>query len=512
MFKDIRNEPAKKLQSDLETLETTREQLLALKADVQHRIAMEERPEQRPLRGVELWLSMVETTIVEADELIKEGPKEVRKICHGDTSNYEFFGRVSNKLGAMVTLKRQGDFDEVVRRARSKLDFISKLRYDLRDLQMKIEELRALKEDVTRVMLDEGRQQKPLQQVQLWLLKVERVVKDAGQLGEKAPLEMEKFRLRDFSNTTFEPNVARLLYDARRLCQGADNISIEEMPEGCIAKILSFTDPKEACRSTIVSSNFRDVANSDPVWESFLPPDYHSILSDAYLRNFTSKKQLYLSLCDDPILIEDGKTSFWLDKRSGRKCYMISARGLSIIWGDTPQYWRWIQSDANSRFKENAELYEVCWLEIRGRIKSGVLSTTTNYGVFLVYKLSQIAYGFEDEPVEGVVKLVEDTGNVNHLRILYLDDRNVGRKIMKTFARRDRFLKLRKRIEEENGERKNGGKERRDGWLEIELGEFFNQSGEDGDLEMSLKEVKRLGWKGGLLLQGIEIRPKFTIG
>ena len=53
-------------------------------------------------------------------------------------------------------------------------------------------------------------------------------------------------------------------------------------------------------------------------------------------------------------------------------------------------------------------------------------------------------------------------------------------------------------------------KERRDGWLEIELGEFFNKEGEGGELEMSVLEVKGGHWKGSLVVQGIEIRPKNT--
>ncbi|WCJ44653.1 Disease resistance protein (CC-NBS-LRR class) family [Euphorbia peplus] len=211
----VMNEPAKQLQSDLETLKTTREQLLALKEHVKHRIAFEEGPEQRPLRLVELWISMVDTTTVEADELIREGPQEVVKFFRGDISNYTFVGKVANKLGVMVTLKSQGHFDEVVGTVVSEPDFISKLQDDLMDLETKKEELQALKEDMTRrVMLNEGRQQKPLHQVQLWLSKAEQIVKEAAELVEHAPHEMEKFRLRDFSNKTFMPNVGRLLNGA----------------------------------------------------------------------------------------------------------------------------------------------------------------------------------------------------------------------------------------------------------------------------------------------------------
>jgi hypothetical protein len=59
--------------------------------------------------------------------------------------------------------------------------------------------------------------------------------------------------------------------------------------------------------------------------------------------------------------------------------------------------------------------------------------------------------------------------------------------------------------------RENNGqypKKRGDGWLEIELGEFFCKEGEDRELEMSVQEVKGGDWKGGLIVEGIEIRPK----
>lgn len=34
--------------------------------------------------------------------------------------------------------------------------------------------------------------------------------------------------------------------------------------------------------------------------------------------------------------------SFSLEKESGRKCYVVGAKGLTIIWGDVPAYWDWI--------------------------------------------------------------------------------------------------------------------------------------------------------------------------
>jgi len=34
--------------------------------------------------------------------------------------------------------------------------------------------------------------------------------------------------------------------------------------------------------------------------------------------------------------------SFQLDRKSGKKCYMLSARSLAIAWGDDDRYCNWI--------------------------------------------------------------------------------------------------------------------------------------------------------------------------
>jgi len=34
--------------------------------------------------------------------------------------------------------------------------------------------------------------------------------------------------------------------------------------------------------------------------------------------------------------------SFQLDRKSGKKCYMLAARSLDIAWGDDDRYCNWI--------------------------------------------------------------------------------------------------------------------------------------------------------------------------
>lgn len=86
----------------------------------------------------------------------------------------------------------------------------------------------------------------------------------------------------------------------------------QELPEGCIATALSLTTPNDACRLSLVSTTFRSAAESDAVWERFLPPDYRDIIlrliddGDLFLAKFRSKKELYFHLCDNPIIIDGG--------------------------------------------------------------------------------------------------------------------------------------------------------------------------------------------------------------
>lgn len=49
---------------------------------------------------------------------------------------------------------------------------------------------------------------------------------------------------------------------------------------------------------------------------------------------------------------------------------------------------------------------------------------------------------------------------------------------------------------------------RKDGWLEIELAEYYNKEGEDRELDISLKGAVNVKRQSGIIIQGLEIRPK----
>lgn len=275
---------------------------------------------------------------------------------------------------------------------------------------------------------------------------------------------------------------------------------MESLPEECISMVLSFTSPLEACQFSAVSKTVRYASESELLWEKFLPCDYRDILlrsSSPVFSSFpTSKKDLFLQLSDQPVLIDGGTKTFSIDKFSNKKCYMLSARELSIAWGTDPLSWCWKPFYPNSRFKEVAELVMTSWLDIHGKISTRMLSPDTRYGAYLVIKLAKRAYGLDSAPSEVSVEVVGSYKSTGH-----------------TYLRRQ--LRQNGTEEREDGGGISGLErvlcKRKDGWEEIELGEFYNGHGSDDEKEVSMRfrEVKGIRLKGGIVLEGIEIRPKF---
>eukprot|EP00258_Populus_trichocarpa_P010858 XP_002318973.3 F-box protein PP2-B15 [Populus trichocarpa] len=274
------------------------------------------------------------------------------------------------------------------------------------------------------------------------------------------------------------------------------------LPEGCVSTILSFTSPQDACKSSLVSTIFQAAADSDVVWERFLPTDYQDIVSRSMVPfKFSSKKELFLLLCNS-LLIDGGKKSFKLERSSGKKSFMLSARDLHITWSDESPYWHWA-SLPESRFSEVAVLRTMCWLEIVGMIKTQMLTPNTKYGAYLVLKITDRSYGLDLMPSEISVEVGNNqvSRNTAYLR---LAKEHARKKQMESLFYGNRMQVLKSRVAEGEGRVPS---ERDDGWLEIELGEFF--SGEnDEEVKMSLMEVKGHHLKGGLIIEGIEIRPK----
>lgn len=117
---------------------------------------------------------------------------------------------------------------------------------------------------------------------------------------------------------------------------------------------------------------------------------------------------------------------------------------------------------------------------------STVLTRNTAYSAYLVFKLRANAIGL---------------GMPSQATYITLG----GERVCQHFVCLDPAERQRRnnRIEEDV----KVPRERGDGWMEIELGEFNSGDGIDGEVGMSFKEIRSMHWKRGLIVHGIEVRP-----
>ncbi|XP_006293207.2 F-box protein PP2-B5 [Capsella rubella] len=266
---------------------------------------------------------------------------------------------------------------------------------------------------------------------------------------------------------------------------GSSSPSFDDLPDDCLSIISSLTNtPRDAFLAGLVSKNFGLQFDSDSVWEKFLPSsDYVSLIPKS--RVFASKKELYFALCE-PFPNHNGRMSFRLDKASGKKCVMLSARKLLIRRVLDPRHWKWI-SIPESRFEKVPELVNIDALDIRGFLNTRMISPRTHYSVYIVYTKLSHCYGFQ------TCRILAGVGFQGH-------------EIPKTFICFDT-------IKMWPDKKITYSKKRRDGWMEAKIGDIFNDGGLTGfDLiEVRIYDVAhRPRTKSGVIIEGIEFRPKDT--
>ncbi|KAL4556241.1 hypothetical protein LXL04_038885 [Taraxacum kok-saghyz] len=261
------------------------------------------------------------------------------------------------------------------------------------------------------------------------------------------------------------------------------------LPEDCVSTIVSLTSAADACRLMVASSSFKSETESDMVWSTFLPSDYSFILSRTHSQiNFSSKKELYFQLCDS-VLIDGGIRSFSLNKISGKKCIVLSTRALSISLSEEANHWTWTTHSA-SRFSEVIELKSIPSIEIEGSLNTQELSPNTTYGAYLMIQVTDRAFGLDS--IASEISVSKDECSVSNTA--YLCPVNERKQQLESLLFTNRRQMMEKLVVEGEGRRPI---KRDDGWMEIELGEFFVGEKSE-DVKMNLMEVKGHQLKGGL--------------
>lgn len=121
-------------------------------------------------------------------------------------------------------------------------------------------------------------------------------------------------------------------------------------------------------------------------------------------------------------------------------------------------------------------------------------------------KVTKSAYGLDLVPAETCVKYKNGQNVKNTAYLCCVDEKKQQLKRLLYGNREERMAMTVKAVGVGDGIRREP-KGRDDGWMEIELGEFETREGEDDEVSISLTEVKGYQLKGGIVIDGIEVRP-----
>ncbi|KAL8160249.1 hypothetical protein V2J09_001786 [Rumex salicifolius] len=148
---------------------------------------------------------------------------------------------------------------------------------------------------------------------------------------------------------------------------GEERFALGELPESCIAMIMSRLDSPEICQLALLNKAFWRASTADLVWEPKLPSNYAFLARKLLDEMPETKRELYARLCR-PVRFDGGFKEVWVEKRSGKMCMSLSWKDLQITGIHDRRYWTQISSK-ESRFSTIAYLRQIWWLEARGNIE-----------------------------------------------------------------------------------------------------------------------------------------------
>nr|CAB3495974.1 unnamed protein product [Digitaria exilis] len=250
-------------------------------------------------------------------------------------------------------------------------------------------------------------------------------------------------------------------------------VEVGDLPEVCLAHAIALTSP-------------RDAADSD------------------HASRRRPARMSTLNLCDAgaavPVDGGNGMRLWWLDKASGAKCYMLSARALSLPWDDGEFSWRWTPHPL-SRERRAPGLGRADRVHVPRHLRSppgrAELTPATSYAAYLVYGVAEGHRGLSYPDQETTVAFRgarAATAAARHAVCLHPDE-----------AAARKFRAVSRGAGEEEEPRRPRLREY--GWSEMEIGRLRTPAGDGGDEVVVSFEV--LGWypKRGLIVEGVEFRP-----
>ncbi|XP_057805683.1 F-box protein PP2-A13-like [Salvia miltiorrhiza] len=184
---------------------------------------------------------------------------------------------------------------------------------------------------------------------------------------------------------------------------------LDDIPESCIALVLSYLDPPEIAKLAGVNRAFRAASSADFIWIPKLPSTSPYLISKLCDRAIggSCRKDIYASLCRHTTL-DGGTKEVWIDKRTGGVCLAISSKAMAITGIDDRRYWNHIPTH-ESRFETVACLEQIWWLEVDGEVEFRYPRGT--YSLFFRLKLGRVGkqrlsrvHGWDTKPAQFQLK------------------------------------------------------------------------------------------------------------
>ncbi|KAK8546846.1 hypothetical protein V6N13_093885 [Hibiscus sabdariffa] len=199
-----------------------------------------------------------------------------------------------------------------------------------------------------------------------------------------------------------------------------------------------------------------------------LPHNYEAILKDADSPVDMSSMDKLFSQLHSGVFLNRNRKKYWVDKNN-KNCFILFARDLSINWIKDNNYWRWTyQKEINSDVSiEIAELVDVCWLELIGKLHVSKLSPGTLYQVVFIAMLREYACVWS-RPLKFKLTLPN------------------GQEIEHEETLKNKPMEI---------------------WIEIPTLVFQAPFENGGEMQINIREVDG-SWKSGLVVKGIAILPK----
>ncbi|PWA70261.1 F-box domain, cyclin-like protein [Artemisia annua] len=145
------------------------------------------------------------------------------------------------------------------------------------------------------------------------------------------------------------------------------NTNLGDMPESCVALILSYLEPVDICRLARINRAFRAASTADFIWASKLPSNYRNLAGSLFVTEKLGEKEIFARLSRG-VSFDSGNKEFWLDKTTRGVCVSISSKALTITGIDDRRYWNHIPSD-ESRYRTVAYLKQIWWVEVHGDVE-----------------------------------------------------------------------------------------------------------------------------------------------